>query len=81
MPSHSSRTLFSESSPQGAKVDITKVMHSISDPMCLALRPRTEESEEMLEEIMPLEDIPSGSMVTASMEEITPLMDSQWDLL
>ena len=43
------KDIISRIVPQVAEADITKVMHSISDPMCLALRPRTEEREEMLE--------------------------------
>ena len=43
------------------------------DPMCLALWPRTEEGDEMLEMVMPLQEIPGGSDV----EEVTPLTENQ----
>ena len=67
--------------PQVADVDIAKVICSVSEPRCLALRPRTEEREEMLEMVMPLEDVPRGEEVTASIEKTAPLADSQQDLL
>ena len=65
--------IISQVVPQVAEADISIVSHSNSDPTCLALRPMTEEREEMLEEIMPLDDIPSGSMVTMTVEEISHL--------
>ena len=45
---------------QMADTDIAKVIHSVGNPKCLALRPRTEEREEMLELVMPLKDTPGG---------------------
>ena len=64
-----------------AKVDIAKVVHAVSNPTCLALWSRTDEREEMLELVMPLEDAPGGEEVVASIEGDAPLMDSQWNLL
>ena len=66
--------------PQIGEADVTKVLGSVVDPRCLALMPRTKEREQLLEEVMPLEDIPSGSTVISSVEEIMPLTDNQWDI-
>ena len=52
--------MISQVVPQVAKTDTDKVVHAISDPTCLALCPRTDEREEMLEMVMLLEDTPEG---------------------
>ena len=62
---------------QVMEADVAKVIGSIAGPKCLALMPRTEERGQLLEEVMPLEDVPSGSSVISSVEEITPLTDSE----
>ena len=67
--------------PQVAKADTAKVVHAISNPTCLALCPRTDKREEMLETVMPLEDTPEGEEVVMSIEGDTPLTDSQQNLL
>ena len=67
--------------PQMADADIAKVICSVGNPNCLALRPRTEEREEMLELVMSLEDAPGGEEVVASIEGNVPLTDSQRNLL
>ena len=64
-----------------ADADITKVIHSVGNPRCLALRPRTEEREELLELVMPLKDAPMGEEVAASIEEIAIVIESQQNLL
>ena len=60
-----------------AKADTAKVVRTISDPTCLALYPRTNEREEILEMVMPLEDTPEGEEMVMSIEGNTPLTDSQ----
>ena len=35
-----------------AEADIVAVLHSMKDPMCMALRPQTEDTEQLLEEMM-----------------------------
>ena len=67
--------------PQVAEADTAKVVCAISDPTCLALHPRTDEREEMLEMVMPLENAPEGEEVVTSIEGNTPLTDSQQNLL
>ena len=67
--------------PQVVEADVAKVIHSVSDFMCLVLRPRMEEREQMLEMVMPLENVPCGDEVTASIEETAMLTDNQQDLL
>ena len=72
---------ISRSVPQMGDADIAKVICSVGNPKCLALRPRTEERVEMLELVMPLKDTPGGEEVVASIEKDTPLTDSQQNLL
>ena len=54
---------------------------SIKDPTCLAIRPTREESERALEEMMPLEDITSGSSIIQAGKQEEPLMSNQRQLL
>ena len=42
---------------------------------------REREREQLLEEVIPLEDIPNRSGMISSVEEIAPLTNSQWDIL
>ena len=51
-----------------AEADASKVMHAISDPLCLALRPKMDEREELLELVMPLEDAPEGDELAMSVQ-------------
>ena len=67
--------------PQVMEADVTKVVGPIADLKCITLMPRTEERQQLLEEVMPLQDVPSGSGVISSLEEITPLTDSKQDTL
>ena len=59
--------------PNMAEADVKKVTRAISDPTCLALRPKTDAREELLEVMMPLEDAPGGDEVAASIQGNTPL--------
>ena len=67
--------------PTVAEPNIITIICSINNPTCLALRPRTEEMEEMLEDMMLLEDNPSRNVVASSEEEIAPLTDDPRDIL
>ena len=67
--------------PNMAEADIKKVTDAISNPTCLALRPKTEAREELLEVMMPLEDAPGGDEVTVSIQGETPLKKNQRELL
>ena len=64
--------------PQVTEADVAKVIGSIANPKCLALMPRTEEREQLLEEVMLLEDILSGSNVISSVENSE--QDTLWEL-
>ena len=63
-----------------AEADIRKVTCAISDPTCLALRPKTDAREELLEVMMPLEDALEGDEVVASIQGDTPLTKNQREL-
>ena len=54
--------------PYMAEADTSKVTHAISNPTCLALRLKTDVREEILELMMPLEDISEGDEVAASIQ-------------
>ena len=57
------KDVISQTVPQMGDADIAKVIHSVGNPKCLALRPRTEEREGMLELVMPLEDAPGEKLL------------------
>ena len=63
----------------GAEVD--KVVSAIKDPTGLALRPKTDEREELLEVLMPLEEAPTDEETMASIQGNMPLDRDQWNLL
>ena len=67
--------------PYMAEADTSKVMRAISDPTCLALWPKTDVREELLELMMPLEDAPEGDEVATSIQGDTPLTENQCGLL
>ena len=67
--------------PQVAEANVRTILHSMRDPKCMAIRPQTEEMEQLLEDLMPPKDIPSGSEVASFIEEIVPLTDNQRNLL
>ena len=67
--------------PYMAEADTSKVTCAISDPTCLALRPKTDVRKELLELMMPLEDVPEGDEVAASIQGNTPLTENQRGLL
>ena len=49
--------------------------------MYLALHPQTQETEDLLEELMPTEEISSGSSVTGMIEDIEPLTADQKNMI
>ena len=63
----------------GAEVD--KVVSTIKDPTGLALRPKTNERDELLEVLMPLEEAPAEEEAMASIQGETPLDRDQRNLL
>ena len=62
-----------------ANIDI--VLATIKDASCMALMPCTEDWDERLEEIMPEEDIPSGSDITALVRDLDDITPEQGELL
>ena len=67
--------------PAMTEAEVDKVVGSIKDLTCLALRPKTDAHEELLEVLMPLEDAPTEEEVMASIEGETQLDMNQRDLL
>ena len=67
--------------PQIADANVLAILQSIKDPMCLALRPITEHTECLLEEMMPEKDIPHGDTIAKMVGEIQPLKYDQKDML
>ena len=63
----------------GAEMD--KVVSAIKDPTALALRPKTDERDELLEVLMPLEEAPAEEEMMASIQGETPLDRDQRNLL
>ena len=55
-----------------ANVDI--VLAAIKDISCMALMPHTKGWDERLEEIMPKEDLPSGSDITAQVKDLDDII-------
>ena len=47
--------------PKMAEADVTTVFCSVKDPMSLAVRPQTEDTKQLLKDLMPMADIPSSS--------------------
>ena len=59
------------------EADLATGLQSIRDLTCLAVRPRTDETDQLLEDLMPERDIPSRSEVGALVDEVTPLTEEQ----
>ena len=55
----------------------TIVLEAIKDPSCLAIHPRTDESIQKLEDMMPPAEVPSGKDVTMNIDDLEPLTDEQ----
>ena len=67
--------------PAMAEAEVDKVVGSIKDPTCVAVRPKTDVREELLSVLMPLEDAPTGEEAMAFIEGGSQLDRNQWDLL
>ena len=67
--------------PTIMEADVEKVISTIKDPSGLALRPKTDAWEELLEVLMPLEDAPGSDETMASIQGKTPLNRDQRNLL
>ena len=67
--------------PKMEEVNVSMVLNSIKDTSCMVLMPQTEDCDERLEEIIPEEDLPSGSKVVTQAEELDDLTSEQPELL
>ena len=60
---------------------VVMVVVVIKDPLCMALRSQTEGTKNLLEDLMPEEDIPKGASIAANVQSTKPLSYDQKDLL
>ena len=60
---------------------ILDILQSIKDPTCLTICPQSEEVEGLLEELIPSDDIPSGSSVIRLMADEIALSDEYRELI
>ena len=67
--------------PAMTEADVDNVVSAIKDPTGLALRPKTDAREELLEVLMPLEEVPAEEEAMASIQGETPLNRDQRNLL
>ena len=67
--------------PSMMEANVLDILQSIKDPTCLTIRPQSEEVEGFLEEIIPSDNIPSGSSVIRSMPDETTLSDNDRELI
>ena len=67
--------------PAMEEADIIAVLCVIPDCTCLAMRPQTLEIKGMLEDIMPVEDIPISEKMAAEASNIKPLTYNQKNMI
>lgn len=67
--------------PQMVDANVLTILWSINDPMCLALRPVTEHTECLLEEMMPEKEIPHGDITAGMVGRVQPLNYDQKDMI
>ena len=67
--------------PTMAEANMMAILRATIDPRCMALRPPTEDTEQILEEIMPDVEIPSGSNIIAAAGNLEPLTEEQKELI
>ena len=67
--------------PAMTEADVDKVVNAIKDPTSTALRPKTDTREELLEVLMPLEEVPTDEETMSSIQGDTPLDRDQRNLL
>ena len=63
--------------PGIADANKTRVLNMLKDPGCMAIHPYAEETERLLEELMPIEEIPSNENMIANINNLEPLSDDQ----
>ena len=63
--------------PSMDDVNPTIVLEAIKDPSCLAICPRTDESLQKLEDMMPLAEILSGKDMTTDIDNLESLTEEQ----
>ena len=67
--------------PAMKEASATNVLKSIKDPTCLMLHKGSEQAEQLLEEIMPDEEIPSRQSVVGGALKAGNLTNEQWELI
>ena len=67
--------------PAMAEAEVDKVVGSIKDLTCVAVRPKTEVREELLSVLMPLEDAPTEEEAMASIKGRSQLDRNQRELI
>ena len=67
--------------PAMAEAEVDKIVGSIKDPTCVAVRPKKEVHEELLSVLMPLEDAPTEEEAMASIEGRSRLDRNQQELI
>ena len=67
--------------PSIAKANAITILRSIPNCTCTALRDRSEEHEQYLEDIMPDEDIPEGEKIVADVSQVKALTYDQKELI
>ena len=72
---------ISRVTPAMAEAEVGKVVGSIKDLSCVAVRPKTEVREELLSVLMPLEDAPTEAEVMTSIEGKSQLDKNQRELI
>ena len=67
--------------PTISEADISVILHTIPDCMCLTLWLATMENEGILEDLMPEEEVPPGEKVATDVLQIKPLQYDQNDMI
>ena len=67
--------------PQMADANTECILKSIKDPTCMALRPHTDKTKGLLEDIMLSEDIAYGDTMARMVGDIKPLNYDQKDMI
>ena len=67
--------------PSMMEANILDILCSIRDPTCLEIHSHSEEVEGLLEELIPSEEIPSGSSIISSMTDEKTLSDEEKEMI
>ena len=73
--------ILEETCPMIKDASIKLVLEAIKDPKFMVLQPWLDETEQMMEEITPLEELPQGLDVIRNIDDLDPLTESQKTLL